>query len=298
LFFFSSSLHPIRLPSHRNCSYNHSTPDIVQSSPSDVVFFYATESDRRLRLSIKSLRSSHSLCRIILFIPRTSWFPDWDAGFMSLYQVEVIRTAAPTSRSTVAHMIRYEYELNWLTEHISTVSRVLHSDAFDVFFQGDPFSGHIQRDELTFVVEPHCIRSCGWNFKWIDACYGRGVAFEMGHKFIVCSGSIGGSAVQYLAFLELLTKQREWSKCLGESLDQAIVNRLMWTGEIERAGIRYGLVGCDGGFFTMQWCVSEGRVLRNERGQVVSAEGSVPSYLHQYNRHRRFARSLFRACGL
>jgi hypothetical protein len=66
------------------------------------------------------------------------------------------------------------------------------------------------------------------------------------------------------------TSQQEWQTRWGPSLDQPIVNHLMWNGDIDRAGIKYGLTGCDGGFFTMQWCVSEAKVLLNEHNQVVS----------------------------
>jgi hypothetical protein len=195
-------------------------------------------------------------------------------------------------------MYRFECELEWLQSHISSISRVLHTDAFDVFFQGDPFSSHISPDRLTFVVEPHCIRSCGWNLAWIKQCYGEQGMEEMGHKFIICSGSMGGSAKHYLTFLELMTSQSEWKTCWGSSLDQPIVNHLVWKGDVTRAGIPYRLTGCDGGFFTMQWCVSEANVLLNEYNQVVSLEGSVPSFLHQYDRNAPFARKLFDACGL
>jgi hypothetical protein len=195
-------------------------------------------------------------------------------------------------------MFRFECELKWLLEHIFSVSRVLHTDAFDVFFQGDPFSGHLSFEKLTFVVEPHCSRSCGWNLGWIRKCYGDQGMREMGHTFIVCSGSIGGSARQYLAFLQLLVSQPEWQTCWGSSLDQPILNHMLWTGKIAKNGIKYALTGCDGGFLTMQWCVSEGKVLRNEKRQVVSSEGVVPSYLHQYDRNAKFAPLLFQACGL
>jgi hypothetical protein len=69
-------------------------------------------------------------------------------------------------------------------------------------------------------------------------------------------------------------------------------------GYVRDQGIRYRFTGCDDGFFTMQWCVLEANVLKNEEGQVVSVEGTAPSYVHQYNRNKRFARDLFNSCGL
>jgi hypothetical protein len=221
-----------------------------------------------------------------------------DRHFFQKMTVELDFTRKPLNRSFVPHMLRYESELAWLCKHGSEVDRVLHSDAFDVFFQGDPFTAHVSRDELTFVVEPHCIRSCGWNFAWLRRCYGSQAMGQFRFNFIVCSGSIGGPASEYMKLITLMTDQREWKSCWESSLDQPILNWLLWTGAIRKHGIRYRLSGCDGGFFTMQWCVTEGNVLMNEHGQVVSIEGAVPSYLHQYDRHPQFAAYVQEVCGL
>jgi hypothetical protein len=91
-------------------------------------------------------------------------------------------------------MLRYECELRWLRSHPGSVDRVLHSDVFDVFFQADPLAYAVDRSALTFVVEPHRIRSGGWNIAWVRRCYGYAGMVRLRHNFIVCSGSIGGPA--------------------------------------------------------------------------------------------------------
>jgi hypothetical protein len=48
----------------------------------------------------------------------------------------------------------------------------------------------------------------------------------------------------------------------------------------------------------MQWCVTEENVLMNEHGQVVSIEGAVLSYLHQYDRHPQFGAYVQEVYGL
>jgi hypothetical protein len=121
---------------------------------------------------------------------------------------------------------------------------------------------------------------------------------QLGHKFIICSGSIGGPAEDYTKLVRLMVNQSEWASCWGASLDQPILNYVVWSGRVREAGIRYRFTGCDDGFFTMQWCVLEANVLKNDDGQVVSMEGTIPSYLHQYNRNEPFARELYRRCDL
>jgi hypothetical protein len=121
---------------------------------------------------------------------------------------------------------------------------------------------------------------------------------EMGHKFIICSGSIGGPADDYQRLVKLMVSQKEWASCWGPSLDQPILNYLVWSGSARAERIRYRFTGCDDGFFTMQWCVLEANVLKNEANQVVSIEGTVSSYVHQYNRNEPFAHELFARCDL
>jgi hypothetical protein len=116
-------------------------------------------------------------------------------------------------------MYRFQCELKWLEANADSVDRVLHSDAFDVFFQGDPFASHISFDSLKLVVEPHCIRSCGWNLAWVKQCYGEQGMHDLEHSFIICGGSIGGSAAQYIKLLRLMQTQKEWRDCWGASLD-------------------------------------------------------------------------------
>ena len=214
------------------------------------------------------------------------------------FDVELIRDCYEKgNRPFVPHMIRYEFEAEWLKDHMNDVDRVLHTDSFDVFFQGDPFAQHVSNESLLFVVEPHCFRSCGWNIEWLTRCYPQAFA-SMSHRFIICSGSIAGSAAEYLKLLRLMMGTDEWVRCWDRSLDQQILNYLVWRGMVKGAGINYSLTSCDGGFLTVQWCAIEDHLKRNEFNQVTSIAGSVPSYIHQYDRFPAFQSSLFAMCGL
>ena len=288
---FQQDMKRLRLPCVLNISENPT------STERDVVFLYATGFGDGLVLSVKSLRSTRAGCRIVLF---------WGARFVTRrarlfcerFGVEIVpRCVERGLRRFVAHMIRYEYEAKWLREHAGEVDRVFHTDAYDVFFQGDPFAKAIREDRLTFVVEPHCFRSCGWNLAWLQRCYGSEYG-RLWHNFIICSGSIGGSAKEYLKLLELMMMREEWVRCWDDSLDQAILNYLVWTGEVQRYGINYSLTGCDGGFLTVQWCAIEDRLGENEHNQITSIRGTVPSYIHQYNRLPEYTKRFYKMCAI
>ena len=279
------------------CDINSSSK--VKSSRRDVMLFYSTSDGKGLRLAIQSLRSTGSLCRIILFISSTFSITNDFNDFASALHVEVIYNCdEKNDRSFNPHMLRFEYEKQWIIEHLHEIDRVFHSDVFDVFFQGDPFSNHVKKDKLTFIVEPHCVRSCGWNFAWTLACYNESGLNRMRHTYIACSGTIAGSVKDYLKLIHLMINQVEWKRCWNPSYDQPIFNWLLWNGIIKDNGIKYELAGCDSGFFTMQWCVLEKNVLINQHDQVISNLGSVPTYLHQYNRIPGFEDVLFKKCHL
>jgi hypothetical protein len=194
-------------------------------------------------------------------------------------------------------MLRFRYEYDWLTDHLGEVDRILHTDAYDVFFQTDPFVDVVNRDYLSFVVEPHFIRACGWNLNWFEQCFGKTVN-RFKNNFIICSGSICGNADYYRKLVGMMLNTSQWESCYAPSKDQPILNYLVWSGQVRDAGIKYRFTGCDGGMMTLQWCVVNGEVRFNDAGQVLSPSNKVPAYLHQYPRLPSLQSYLFRSCRM
>jgi hypothetical protein len=289
--FIYSSLRPPPIASH--CDFNFTSRAV--GSPSDALFLYSSSFVPGLELALRSFRSTCLLCRIVLFADSSFALNDRQSLLFQTLRVELITTCVDAkNRSSAPHMFRYECIQSYLESH-ADVRRVFHSDAHDVFFQGNPFLS-LSPTHLSFVVEPHCIRTCGWNLNWLVQCYGIRVMGWITSRFIVCSGSIGGPAREFQKLIALMVRQRHWTTCWGHSFDQPILNALLWSGEIASAGIRYQLGGCDAGVYTMQWCVIEREVLMNEDNVVVSRVGTKPFLLHQYNRIENFDAYLFEKC--
>jgi hypothetical protein len=284
LFHFLCPHYPIR-QYPRYCNLTHSRPRYPTSSPRDVLLLSADLYSAGLELTLKSLRSTGSQCRAILLVTDSFLLPTLLRPLFTELDLEINHAPLDLrNRPNVAHLLRYEAEHAWLTNHSHEIDRVLHADAFDVFFQRDPFSASIFRDELTFVAEPQLIKSCGWNRAWIANCYNETVSSMIGRHFILCSGSIIGGLSPYIAFLRLMVGQPEWEKCWAASMDQAMLNYLVRSGKVSEAGIRYRIVGCESDFFTMAWCVVDRRIDFNGGGEMVSRGGHVPAFVHQYNR--------------
>jgi hypothetical protein len=295
VFLFLPLLYPSsRAPDFPSyCSFNFTSRAI--GSDEDVLFLYATQYVPGLELAVRSFRSVCLLCRLVVFVGPEFSMDDQQTSLFKTLNVEIISDSADLGgRPLVPHMFRYECMRKYLDAH-PTIHRVFHSDAHDVFFQGNPFASGLPPDRLLFVVEPHCIRSCGWNLDWIRGCY-RTRGEVLWERFIVCSGSIGGSASEFTKLLELMIGTPEWNSCCQGSLDQPILNYLIWTGEVDKHGIRYALGGCDSGIYTIQWCTYDKQILQNEDNIVVSSTGNAPYFLHQYNRIENFDKYLFERC--
>jgi hypothetical protein len=289
--FVCSMLRPPPVASY--CNFNFTSRAV--GSPSDALFLYSSSFVPGLELALRSFRSTCVLCRVVVFGDSNFAANERQSLLFQSLRVELITTCVDAkNRSSAPHMLRYECIASYLDAH-ADVRRVFHSDAHDVFFQGNPFAS-LSSAHLSFVVEPHCIRTCGWNLNWLMRCYGRRVMGGMTNRFIVCSGSIGGPAAEFRKLIALMVAQPEWTTCWAHSFDQPILNQLLWSGEVARAGIKYELGGCDAGVYTMQWCVIEREVLMNEDSVVVSRVGTKPFLLHQYNRIENFDAHLFERC--
>ncbi|OHT05300.1 hypothetical protein TRFO_26997 [Tritrichomonas foetus] len=269
------------------------------STPRDVVIFYTNIITNRLFLAIQSLRSTGAKCRIVLLVSSDFQPTQKFIKMCELLKVEIVGNCDETKgRNFVPHMLRYEYELEWLKKHSNEISRVFHSDSLDVFFQGDPFTESIPSDSLVFVIEPHCIKMCGWNLAWIEECYGKQIQHQMENHFIICSGSMGGNVNYYIKLLELMLSQKEWETCYSPSKDQPIVNYLVWNGFVDEIGIKYKLTGCENGLFTAQWCIINSKPVINNNSLVTTEYGSIPSFVHQYNRFPEIDRNYHQMCGI
>jgi hypothetical protein len=270
-------------------------PSPANSSSRDVIFLYGTQYHSGVELALRSLHATGCRARVVLFMSPTMSLTSQKKTLLLSLNVEVVPNcgARPPQSFVVPHMTRYHYEYDWLTNHTGEIDRVLHSDAYDIFFQSDPFADAISRDYLSFVVEPHFIRGCGWNLHWFEECFGT-VSELFKNSFIICSGSIAGNAEHYRKLVGLMLNTTQWKSCYHSSKDQPILNFLVWSGAVRDAGIRYRFVGCDGGLMTLQWCVVNKVVRFDDAGQVLSPSDTVPAYLHQYPRIEGLASILFK----
>jgi hypothetical protein len=215
------------------------------------------------------------------------------------FHVEIVAgCVTKDSRRLFGHMLRYEYEAEWLRQNSADVDRVIHSDSYDVFFQADPFRDFVPRDRILLVKEDLMIAECDWNSQWIQECYDKPTWFAIRNNNIICTGVICGSASEYLRMITFLISRPEWRRCWDESKDQPIFNNLHWSGVLRDQGFEFNYTNCFNGIFTMHWCQGDRPFRVNDQNLVITPLGDVPFLLHQYNRFQKIIDHLAAKCHM
>ena len=290
-------------PKEFNCLF---TPIATNknNSTKNVVFMFSNAIHKGILLSVASLRKTNNQCTVVLFTNlrphKEKTFFSWFLHYMPLkfeaylkdMNVEIISIAH--KGKLIPHQIRYECEREWLKKHINDTENILHIDAFDSFFQGDPFANAI--DGVTFIGEGHPIKSCSWNRKWVETCFNEKGFESIKNKEIVCSGTIIGNAREYLRFLDVMLQMREWETCKGDSLDQAFVNYAVYSGILKNKSINYRVESCSGDILTMSKCMVNKNMTLTDNGLLAGLSQNPPLILHQYNRYKEFQNHLEGLC--
>ena len=262
------------------------------STKRDVILASALSQFKRVEYFLRTLRTTGSKARVILFIDNkeiltNSWLSffkhcDIEPVFIE-HTNEVVKSAPKLSR--------YYYELEWLKENINDVDRVLHTDTFDVIFQSDPFIPSIDKDKLYFTYEPVNLKGSLWTNSWVKQCYGDDFAHDHRKEPVSCSGVTIGGAKPFLTYLETLITTPKWRTCFGHSLDQAHHNALMYNGEFKKKGLEIVGFGCDSPFLTMHFCCKKYKCNIDEDGYVHGNNSFIiPVLVHQYNRWKNLTK--------
>ncbi|OHT01096.1 hypothetical protein TRFO_01672 [Tritrichomonas foetus] len=256
------------------------------STRRDVVLAAALTELKRVEYFLRTLRTTGTLARVILFLDSkktasTNWLK-----FFSACNIEpvFISKQDPVVRSA-PKLSRYYFYQQWLSKHITEVDRVLHTDTFDVIFQSDPFIPIITQDSLFFTIEPVSLGGSHWTDQWITQCYGKNISRQFSSKPVSCSGVTVGGAAQFLTYLDVLLSTPKWVSCFGHSLDQAHHNFLWYTGEFEKAGVNIKTFDCNSPYLTMHFCCKRAKCEWKSNGVMFGNSSTVaPVLVHQYNR--------------
>lgn len=275
------------------CNYRHIYP--YTSSKKDVVFFYSTIPRIGIVLSIVSLRYAAKDCRIIFFITKGSALlnSNWTKFFIeNNIEMEILKWN-DTLMHTRPNCYRFIAEQKWLHEHGTEVKRIFHSDSGDVFFPENPFVA-LPLDMLYYIGETKMVNTDSFNRDWMRRCGGDEIFKRLENTEIINSGSIGGSASEYIKFVDYMLETSLWKKCIliGASYDQPVLTILLNGGNLSNV-VKYRIVGVQDGFITMALNPPKitGSGFSNWYNHKVI-------YMHQYDRFKDAANFLFDICHI
>ncbi|OHT03867.1 hypothetical protein TRFO_01596 [Tritrichomonas foetus] len=274
----------------------------ITSTKRDVVLAAALSKLKRVETFLRTLRTTGSRCRVILFLDNVKTIEHHFLRFFSSCQIEPVFVPKASYNDHIlkefSKMSRYYYYQQWLRIHIEEVDRVLHTDTFDVIFQSDPFIDNTnflplnQTNLLYFTFEPVSIGESRWTAEWIAKCYGPNIVHKYKKKPVSCSGVTLGHAKAFLKYLDIMIGKKHWKTCFGDSLDQAHHNYILYHGDLNSAGLVVKSLDCNSQFLTMHFCCKIGKCKYDVESEIVYGNNTniVPVLVHQYNRWKNLTK--------
>ena len=296
LYFISKSIQ--RTPKIQNFSQCSLCPKLQtyygNSSPEDLVLIGAFGDVSKSFPFIRSLRSVGCKARIVLVNNETT--DQYTLKQLESCGVEYFKMKSPkNSSSFYPHSLRYIGYSQYIKSANMKYKRVLHADAFDVFFQSDPFTKNIEQNRLYFIMEDILIGNSTWNSGWLKRAYNESISKQLENFTVSCSGTIIGGYSQFQIYLNTLLGHAPFWANGRHSLDQAYHNYLLHTGKFADNGVNVSTFGCNSPFLTMHYCSRDKNSIRG--GEVVCPDQyTVPSVVHQYNLFPQVGKLLLKKC--
>lgn len=259
------------------CNYTSLTN--ISSTEDDAVFIATTRFDEKVGLTLRSILHSRCKATIYVFTPEDVIIP---YKYLNL-NIKIVRTPKiPKSKIKSPHKLRWEWYIDFISSNTTKINRILHVDAFDSFFFGDPFSLLPNINELYFQSEDVPIKSCPYNKKWLKDCHPN-VTKEFLRNKIVCSGSLGGGLVPFTQFVRKMVTSPEWPNCWKKGADQGDFNYILWSN-ILAFDFKVNIMNCSSGFTTMNYCIDQNRTFISNHQLVAKDSDNPIIFAHQYNR--------------
>lgn len=178
----------------------------------------------------------------------------------------------------------HEYRMQMYREFcVAPYKKCFFADVRDVFFQGNPFEGIDERDDLTFWEEwsGMTVGSNSFNRDWIFKCFGEEGVRRLKDYHVICSGTIHASP-RGANVLFLLMRQIAAKRCC-EICDQGHLNWIVRTRMLDSLKVSV-IPNGKGGVLTVG-AIPEAQL---SVGPIRLNQGH-PSVIHQYDRHSRLA---------
>jgi hypothetical protein len=184
-------------------------PAETHSTPRDLIAMLVMGKERLFDLVLLGIRSSGCKAHIVLFaLKNRTWDPSF-TRIMDLTETELISEDFP--RIYTHEWSLSTWLLKFLVHHVEDYDRIFRIDAFDVWFERDPFQIFEPDDGMIFFMEFLKQGQEKWNTLWVMGCFGRRRALSiLCHYYIVNGGTIIGTTRVWMHFLRFFLQDKYW----------------------------------------------------------------------------------------
>lgn len=262
------------------------------STSRDLLYTCVLKKNHWYDVTLLSVRTSGCKAKIALVTETDHDFGRFFGLILRYTDTDVYRVDPPTKGSR--DYIRNTMALEFLRAREDQFDRVIMMDAFDVYFQSDPFEFLNFPNSIALGSEGVKIKDDWWDTEWVKGCYGKEGLKEIGDKVINCYGVIYGPMKLFLKFLSIIMEPKNWEHC---GIDQAVMNYLYHTGYFASQGVDVKVFDCNGPILTLNLCPKDIKVFNGVR-ETVNGKGVVPAIVHQWNKNRTYKHLYYERCNI
>ncbi|OHT15742.1 hypothetical protein TRFO_42347 [Tritrichomonas foetus] len=299
---FFASFHET-IPSHvlPQISYGLCVPFIKKesfSSRRDLTITFLVDQELHLALNLFSIRQSGCKASIVVITNQEMEFSTTAIKIMNCIEAKVVRSEfSPSFYFLMNDLKRTILIKNYLQLNIMLYDRVFYFDAFDVFFESDPFK-FFNGDRLFFVQESTIkLKDQQCNKDWFLNAYDEETFESISDNLVVCSGTVAGTIkrmIQYYSVLLSLSSFRI------HQLDQPQLNYIIYSGLLAKKKIPYTLFDHVGPIHTLNIGEKNYKYYFDDKRYlyVTNAAHQVAAVIHQTKNFPNILEGLYNRCNL
>ena len=265
------------------------------SSEADAVITVVIDEIHGLPTTIRSMRTAGIRSPLIVFA-------DTSAA-EKIHQIQSLIDACGVNIINIGELSEFQlngrYRTRWhliydyLRINPHKFRRVVFTDAYDSFFQGDVFLSTMRDDTLYFSTETINITACRFNKGWLKQIW-PDISPNILAKPIICAGPVAGGVLPLLELCRVMFDVPEWISSWRSPPDQAFLNYLIWGGHFKAPHV---VVPNDGFMTTVGYCNRSQSLTRDTNGNVgCPGFKTIPMLLHQYGRPKHMRKHIHSAC--
>ena len=285
------------------CPLCNFTPTQISpsSSESDVIFTVAIDQIVGLPTTIRSIRTAGIKAAIVIMADQKAVSTiDSDAEVKNMIQscgaILINIGYLDQHQMKGRYRTRWHLAYDYFTLNPCKFKRFVMTDAYDSFFQGDPFLSDLKDDSVYFSTESISIDRCMHNTNWIKEIYPESID-QMKGLPIICAGPVAGGVQPFLKLCKIIFSLSMWEEKWDTPPDQAYINYVVHTKLLEKENIPYVVVPNDGFMTTVGYCDRKGNLTIDSNGNIgCPGFKSIPMLLHQYFRPHNMREHFLEAC--